>query len=269
MQWDPPLTRLSERNLYRQSLIEYQQARRGYYQFRDRVSQVLRQNLRQTRLNELNFELRRAAVLVAISQVDLTQLRLSQPPQPTAPGAAPQAQFSVTTARDLVQALSDLLNVQNDFLSVWVNHEIQRLNLDYDLGIMELDEAGLRKEHDVPLSAYIAGAQAIRAKLCNATDLYPNLYDSKKGAGEGSDGEPVRPMLEYPESIGPGKTEALPIPLETPAARVEPDITFVGGPGVSTDGAVISAALNQPVSVQPIASSAEQLPLALPPVRDK
>jgi hypothetical protein len=269
MQWDPPLTRLSERNLYRQSLIEYQQARRGYYQFRDRVSQVLRQNLRQTRLNELNFELRRAAVLVAISQVDLTQLRLSQPPQPTAPGAAPQAQFSVTTARDLVQALSDLLNVQNDFLSVWVNHEIQRLNLDYDLGIMELDEAGLRKEHDVPLSAYIAGAQAIRAKLCNATDLYPNLYDSNKGAAKGGEGEQIRPMLEYPESIGPGKTEALPIPLETPAARVEPDITFVGGPGVSTDGAVISAALNQPVSVQPIASSAEQLPLALPPVRDK
>ena len=31
------------------------------------------------------------------------------------------------TARDLVQSLSDLLNVQNDFLSVWVNYEVQRM----------------------------------------------------------------------------------------------------------------------------------------------
>ena len=88
MQFDAPLTRLAERNIYRQSLIEYQQARRNYYQFRDRVSQGLRSTLRQVRLNEINFELRRAAVLVAISQVDLTQLRLSEPPQPCGAGAA-------------------------------------------------------------------------------------------------------------------------------------------------------------------------------------
>ena len=42
--------------------------------------------------------------------------------------------FSNTTARDLVSALSDLLNVQNDFLSVWVNYELQRRFLDLDLG---------------------------------------------------------------------------------------------------------------------------------------
>lgn len=100
------MTRLAERNIYRQSLIEYQQ-QRNYYQYRDRVSQSLRANLRQTRLNEINFELRRATVLVAISQVDLTQLRLSQPPQ-----VGVETQFGDTTARDLVQSLSDLLNVQ-------------------------------------------------------------------------------------------------------------------------------------------------------------
>jgi hypothetical protein len=96
------------------------------------------------RLNELNFELRRAAVLVAISQVDLTQLRLAQPPQPGI-----ETQVSPTQARDLVQSLGDLLNVQNDFLSVWVNHEVQRLGLEYDLGVMELDRTGLRCDHDV------------------------------------------------------------------------------------------------------------------------
>ena len=151
LEFDAPLTRLAERNIYRQSLIEYQQARRGYYQFRDQVYQGLRNTLRQVRLNEVNFELRRAAVQVAISQVDLTQLRLSEPPKV---GAA--SQFGATTARDLVQSLTDLLNVQNDFLSVWVNYQLQRLNLEFDLGVMELSPDGQRLENDIPLETYLA-----------------------------------------------------------------------------------------------------------------
>lgn len=150
LQFDAPLTRLAERNVYRQSLIEFQQARRNYYQFRDQVYQGLRNTLRQIRLDEVNFELRRAAVQVAISQVDLTQLRLSEPPQPGV-----TEQFNNTTARDLVQSLSDLLNVQNDFLSVWVNYEVQRLGLEADLGIMELAPNGLRVENDIPLEMYL------------------------------------------------------------------------------------------------------------------
>ena len=46
VQFDPPLTRIGERNTYRQSLIEYQQAKRAYYQFRDRVTRNLRSTLR-------------------------------------------------------------------------------------------------------------------------------------------------------------------------------------------------------------------------------
>ncbi|MGI9456716.1 MAG: TolC family protein, partial [Aeoliella sp.] len=150
LQFDAPLTRVSERNLYRQSLIEYQQARRGYYEFRDRVYLQLRNELRQLRLNEINLELRRAAVQLAISQVDLTQLRLSEPPKP-----GETAEFGDTTARDLVQSLSDLLNVQNDFLSVWVNYEVQQLGLEFDLGLMELDSRGTRLETGVPYTAYL------------------------------------------------------------------------------------------------------------------
>ena len=85
LQFDAPLTRLAERNVYRQSLIEYQQARRQYYQFRDRVQRDVRGTLRQLRLDDLNFELRRAAVHVAITQVDLARLRLSEPARPVAP----------------------------------------------------------------------------------------------------------------------------------------------------------------------------------------
>lgn len=195
VEFDAPLTRLAERNVYRQSLIEYQQARRNYYQFRDRLYQGLRNTLRQIRLNEVNFELRRAAVQVAISQVDLTQLRLSEPPQP-----GETEQFDNTTARDLVQSLSDLLNVQNDFLSVWVNYELQRLNLETDLGIMQLAPNGMRIENGIPLEMYLENLPY------NSTDL-------GLAAEEFEASRPIEVIL-----LPDGMESAEPIP-----APVEPD----------------------------------------------
>tara|TARA_R110002096_G_scaffold114770_7_gene248817 strand:- start:4375 stop:6939 length:2565 start_codon:yes stop_codon:yes gene_type:complete len=136
---DTPITKLNERNNYRETLISYQRARRDFIQFEDQVSQSLRNSLRIVRLSQLNFEVRRAAVRVAIAQVDLARLRLNEPPKPGQGGA----QFGATTARDLVSALGDLLDAQNDFLSVWVSFEVLRMLLDYELGSMRLDDAGL------------------------------------------------------------------------------------------------------------------------------
>jgi len=79
----------------------------------------------------------RAAVHVAISQVDGVQLRLPRPPKPGGANI-----FGATTARDLVQALTNLLSSQNAFLSAWVDYEVQRMNLDFDLGTMRLDSRG-------------------------------------------------------------------------------------------------------------------------------
>ena len=137
LQFDPPLTRLAERNLYRESLINYQQARRRYYAYEDRVSQSLRDTLRTIRRYQLDFELRRASVHAAITQVDLTQLKLQKPPEPGGGNV-----FGATTARDLLTALTSLLDSQNTFLSTWVDYEVQRLNLDFDLGTMRLDAQG-------------------------------------------------------------------------------------------------------------------------------
>ena len=136
---DTPLRRLEERNTYRETLISYQRSRRGYMQFEDEAKQSLRNTLRTVRLSQLNFEVRRAAVRIAIAQVDLARLRLNEPPKPGEGGA----QFGATTARDLVDALGDLLDAQNDFLNVWVGFEVLRMSLDYELGVMQLDEQGL------------------------------------------------------------------------------------------------------------------------------
>ncbi len=134
---DTPLTRLAERNAYRQALIEYQAARRGYYAYTDQVDRSLRSTLRGIEINEINFEARRRAVLAAIDQVVTNRLIQDQP---SPPGEV--RQVGVTAARDAVSALTDLLNAQNDFLSVWVNFEVLRRTLDRDLGTMQLDARG-------------------------------------------------------------------------------------------------------------------------------
>jgi len=138
LRFDTPLNRLLERNNYRESQIDYQRARRDYMLFEDKISQSLRNTLRIIDLSQLNFELRRAAVQVAISQVDLARLRLEEPPRP---GVV--AQIGATTARDLVTALNDLLAAQNDFLSMRTGYEVLRLVLDFEAGTMQTDPDGL------------------------------------------------------------------------------------------------------------------------------
>ena len=135
---DTPLTRLQERNNYKAALIRFEQAKRDYVEFEDAVELQLRETLRTIRLEQLNFELKRAAVRVAIAQVDLARLRLNKPPQPGKGG-----QFGATTARDLVDALSDLLDAQNNFLNAWVGYEVLRMMLDFQLGTMRVDEDNL------------------------------------------------------------------------------------------------------------------------------
>ena len=138
LRFDTPLNRLVERNDYRESQIDYQRTRRDYMLFEDKISQSLRNTLRIIDLSQLNFELRRAAVQVAISQVDLARLRLEEPPRP---GVV--AQIGATTARDLVTALNDLLAAQNDFLSMRTGYEVLRLVLDFEAGTMQTDPDGM------------------------------------------------------------------------------------------------------------------------------
>jgi hypothetical protein len=102
----------------------------------------LRSILRTIELNQLNFEIRRSAVQVAIQQVDLARETLSRPLRP---GEMPEdyAAARASIGRDLVSALSALLDDQNDFIAVWVSYEVQRLGLDLEMGTMQLDHRGM------------------------------------------------------------------------------------------------------------------------------
>lgn len=192
IQFDAPLTRLGERNEYRQALIDFQRVRRDYIQFIDSVQQSLRDNLRRLTQLEQEMELRRQAVRIAIQNVDILQKQLEQPP-----AAGAQAQFSDTLVRNLLAAYADLLQTQNDVMGTYLNYELLRLQLYRDLGLIEFDERGLptdepldsllarapRQELYLPPDCSIAATNTT-ATLSGAASITPATYS--ESASEGS-----------------------------------------------------------------------------------
>jgi len=157
LEFDAPLTRLIERNNFRQQLIDYQQDRRQLIRFEDRVHRDLRDLLRTLSQLAQNLEIQRRAVGIAIRRVDQTRNNLNKPVPPALPGEAPP-QFGPTEATVLLTALSDLRSSQNNFMSVWLNYYAARMTLMLQLGLMEINERGLWV--DVPLDEALQAAYA-------------------------------------------------------------------------------------------------------------
>src|SRR5262245_2864647 len=142
LEFDGPFTRLVERNNFRQQLIQYQEDRRQLIQFEDGVHQTLRQSLRNLEQLRVNLEIQRRAVAIAVRRVDQTREALNRPVPPTGPGQPVQA-LGPTAAQNLLFALSDLRNTQNNLMSVWLNYQAERARLYRELGIMKIGDDGL------------------------------------------------------------------------------------------------------------------------------
>jgi len=136
LQWDAPITRLLERNAYRATLINYERAKRDYYQFEDGIWQLLRAEVRQLHANRLTFELGRQAVRIAAQQIELNADRRALNDARGRPSGP-------TAARDAIDALAALLDAQNSLLNIFVSYEVVRRGLEFDLGTMELTPEGL------------------------------------------------------------------------------------------------------------------------------
>lgn len=247
--WDAPITRLQERNRYRQSLIEYQQAKRSYYQYEDTVWTNLRTALRTIRLNQYNFELQRYAVRGAALQIsineDLRQIRetLSQASGPTA-------------ARDAVSALSDLVNAQNLFVGVWVNYEALRRNLDLDLGTMQIDSEGLWIDPGPIRLDTVGGGLGAAITNYGLTDEEICLQQQLNEAAAG--GVPVEAQPTQPV---PPASSIVPAPGNAPQGSVP---QAVAPPGAIPQGAIPQGAIPQGVVPQAETSSRRGLNLAPP-----
>lgn len=138
LSFDAPLDRRSERNAYVETLISYDRARRSYINYEDSVHRNIRLLVRSIKVAQLNFELRRISVLVAMNRVDQTNLQLLQPPKP-----GQNSQFGDSFARDLIDALNSLLSAQNNFVEAWIGFEASRMGTEISLGIFQLDGAGV------------------------------------------------------------------------------------------------------------------------------
>ncbi|HVJ81614.1 MAG TPA: hypothetical protein VNC50_11130, partial [Planctomycetia bacterium] len=139
--FDAPLNRVAERNLYRESIISYQRARRNYINYIDLVAFSLRARLRDLERLRENLEIQRLALVIAIRRVDQTLQQLNAPFTPPQPGQPPN-QLSPVLATNLLRALSDFRTTQDNFTSVYFGYESSRLNLMFLLGAMRLDDNG-------------------------------------------------------------------------------------------------------------------------------
>ena len=168
LQWDAPLTRLQERNTYRQALIEYERSKRNYYQYEDNIWRLMRGQIRQLKVNRLTFEYGRQSVKIATDQIQLNEdIRELRDSRGLASGP--------TAARDTSGALSSLRRAQETLLNVYVNYEVVRRNLQFDLGTMELtpDNIWLDQPIDAEYFLTLPGTtvEAFPAYECNECNL--------------------------------------------------------------------------------------------------
>ena len=234
VQFDPPFTRLLERNNYRQVLIDYQRDRRQLIQYEDSVNLALRRNLRLLEELQQNLEIQRRAVVIAVRRVDQTRETLNKPPEMVEPGKT-AAQLGPTAAQNLLTALSDLRNSQNNFMSVWLNYYARRMVLMRDLGVMKLDENG--RWIDEPLEEALGNTETEEALPLPPAVPIEWLQEAGLEPGQVKQaGQPPQPPQDRPQRsdaaprairtahevpVATGQDSGKPQPVPSPSKRLD------------------------------------------------
>jgi outer membrane protein TolC len=131
LELDLPLDRLSERNSYRERLIDQERAERDHADQRDRVVQQVRDAWRQYVQARQSYTIQKASVELAERRVDSTMMLL---------------EAGRKEARDLLDAQQSLLGAQNSMARALVDYRAASLELARDMDILEVDENGQMKE---------------------------------------------------------------------------------------------------------------------------
>ncbi len=129
---DLPLDRTAERNAYRNSLIDLERATRNVQRLEDQIKLSIRSQLRALLESRESIQINAQQVVVAEKRVRSAQLFLE----------AGRAQI-----RDLLEAQDALLSAQNQLTAAVVNYRIAELQLQRDLGLLEVNEKGLWQEY--------------------------------------------------------------------------------------------------------------------------
>ena len=142
VQMTAPIDQVAERNAYRAALVAYQRLRREYVRQEDEVKFTVRTDWRQLNVARLNFETNRKNLRQAALQLDIVVANANDPSTQQVGRAGATAGAS-NTGLNLLQALTAVLNSQNNLISTWVDYERNRINIHRDMDIMVIDERGL------------------------------------------------------------------------------------------------------------------------------
>lgn len=132
MTLDLPLERTEERNNYRKAYIALERAVRNVQTQEDRIKLDIRSNLRTL------FEARES-LLIQTKSVKLAEKRVRSVNMFLEAGRA--------AIRDLLEAQDSLLGAQNSLTSAMVSYRIAELELQKDMGVLQINEKGLWTEY--------------------------------------------------------------------------------------------------------------------------
>ncbi len=135
LQLELPLERTAERNLYRESYIRLESSTRDVQDLEDRIKLSLRDQLRSLQEERENYRIQELAVRVAERRVESARILLEL----GRPG------FRM---RDLLEAEEALLSAQNAFTGAMISYRLAELELQSDLGVLQVDEEGLYHEYE-------------------------------------------------------------------------------------------------------------------------
>jgi outer membrane protein TolC len=140
-QFDGPLNRVAERNVYRASQINYEEARRNFMAGEDQVEAQIRQDLRTLEQERTNFGIARLALITAARQVEAARDRL----------LLVERAGDTTTTIDILNALSALLQAKSRLILSWTNYQSGLIQLLFDMEALQLTPRGLpadEPDHD-------------------------------------------------------------------------------------------------------------------------
>ena len=139
---DLPIDRLSERNVYRRSLIAFERAQRAFEELADRVTADVQEDVRSIRTAQSSLRIQQESISLAERRLDLASELLRQ----SGAGGAGRAGGNTPRpdARDLVEAQNDLLQAQDTYEQARADLQVQVLQFLRDTGTLRVDpSAGL------------------------------------------------------------------------------------------------------------------------------
>jgi outer membrane protein TolC len=128
---DLPIERTAEIASYRDSLIQLERTLRDYQDKEDAIKLDIRNKLR-------DLQEARESLLIQAKAVELANRRVKSTEISLEAGRA--------IIRDTLEAKRDLLSSQNSFTAAKIGYRMAELELQRDLGVLEVDEKGLWKE---------------------------------------------------------------------------------------------------------------------------